>query len=151
MPLDELIPILQVAIGPVILISGVGLLLLSMTNRFGRVTDRSRTLLEHLPQADNETRERILAQLQIFAERGKLIRISISLAVLSILLASILVIVIFLAALLRLHAAVVVTALFVTCMASLIASLILFLRDINLSLSALQLEMRSSNAHHLAP
>ncbi len=58
MPLDELIPILQVAIGPVILISGVGLLLLSMTNRFGRVTDRSRTLLENLRQADKETRER---------------------------------------------------------------------------------------------
>jgi hypothetical protein len=33
--LAELIPILQIAIGPVILISGVGLLLLSMTNRLG--------------------------------------------------------------------------------------------------------------------
>ncbi|MFN9975717.1 MAG: DUF2721 domain-containing protein, partial [Phycisphaerae bacterium] len=31
----DLIPVLQVAIGPVILISGVGLLLLSMTNRLG--------------------------------------------------------------------------------------------------------------------
>jgi len=34
--LTQLIPVLQVAIGPVILISGVGLLLLSMTNRYGR-------------------------------------------------------------------------------------------------------------------
>ena len=40
----ELIPILQSAVGPVILISGVGLLLLSMTNRFGRVVDRARIL-----------------------------------------------------------------------------------------------------------
>ena len=34
--LEKIIPMLQVAIGPVILISGVGLLLLTMTNRLGR-------------------------------------------------------------------------------------------------------------------
>jgi hypothetical protein len=44
----ELIPVLQVAIGPVILISGVGLLLLTLTNRFGRAVDRA------LPQGDND-------------------------------------------------------------------------------------------------
>jgi hypothetical protein len=42
MTLQQLIPTLQVAIGPVILISGVGLLILSMTNRLGRTIDRSR-------------------------------------------------------------------------------------------------------------
>ena len=42
--LTELIPILQIAVGPVILISGVGLLLLSMTNRLGRAIDRARIL-----------------------------------------------------------------------------------------------------------
>jgi hypothetical protein len=35
-----MIPVLQVAIGPVILISGVGLLLLTLTNRYGRTIDR---------------------------------------------------------------------------------------------------------------
>lgn len=40
----ELVPVLQVSIGPVILISGVGLLILSMTNRLGRVIDRGRIL-----------------------------------------------------------------------------------------------------------
>lgn len=42
MSLADLIPTLQPAIGPVNLVSGVGLLLLSMTNRPGRVIDRSR-------------------------------------------------------------------------------------------------------------
>ena len=41
MSLKDLLPVLQVAIGPVILISGVGLLLLSMTNRLGRTIDRA--------------------------------------------------------------------------------------------------------------
>jgi len=40
----ELIPVLQTAIGPVALISGIGLLILSMTNRLGRVIDRGRSL-----------------------------------------------------------------------------------------------------------
>ena len=34
--LTAIIPVLQVAVGPVILISGVGLLLLTMTNRYSR-------------------------------------------------------------------------------------------------------------------
>ena len=38
------IPTLQTAIGPVILISGVALLLLTMTNRLGRAIDRARLI-----------------------------------------------------------------------------------------------------------
>ena len=44
MKLIDLIPTLQLAIGPVILISGIGLILLSMTNRYGRLLDRARRL-----------------------------------------------------------------------------------------------------------
>jgi hypothetical protein len=46
--LTEVISVLQTAIGPVILISGVRLLLLSMTNRLGRVIDRARVLSREL-------------------------------------------------------------------------------------------------------
>jgi hypothetical protein len=42
MLLNDLMTTLQLSIGPVILISGVGLILLSMSNRFARVIDRSR-------------------------------------------------------------------------------------------------------------
>ena len=48
MSLANLIPSLQLSIGPVILISGIGLILLSMTNRFGRVIDRARHLTRDL-------------------------------------------------------------------------------------------------------
>jgi len=39
---SEIVPVLQTAISPVVLISGVGLLLLTMTNRLGRIVDRAR-------------------------------------------------------------------------------------------------------------
>jgi hypothetical protein len=48
--LQSLVPLLQASISPVTVISGVGMLLLSMTNRYGRVIDRVRHLIkEHSP------------------------------------------------------------------------------------------------------
>jgi len=141
MSLADLIPTLQLAIGPVILISGVGLILLSMTNRCGRVIDRSRLLLQELRGAPDADRERILAELRILASRAKIVRTGIALAVLSVLLAALLIISLFLGALLRLGIAAVIVTLFILCMLSLVFSLFLFISDINLSLRALWLEM----------
>ena len=141
MSLADLIPTLQLAIGPVILISGVGLILLSMTNRCGRVIDRSRLLLQELRGAPDADRERILAELRILSSRAKIVRTGIALAVLSVLLAALLIISLFLGALLRLGIAAVIVTLFILCMLSLVFSLFLFISDINLSLKALWLEM----------
>jgi hypothetical protein len=141
MQINELLPILQTAIGPVILISGVGLLLLSLTNRFTRVTDRARLTLDALRNAPPAEKSSLHSQLRIFSLRSRIIQFSISFAVLSMLLAAVLVITIFVAAVMRVEAAKILISLFIACMASLIASLILFLRDINASLAALQLEL----------
>ncbi len=138
---SELIPVLQVAIGPVILISGVGLLLLTMTNRLGRVVDRSRILWRELRAMPNADRAPVLAQLKILSSRARLIQRAIMLASFSVLLAAILFIVLFLTALLRLQVAWLISALFITCMLSLIGSLGAFIRDLNQSLVALKLEL----------
>src|SRR5512136_2581980 len=100
-PLHELIPVLQVAVGPVILISGVGLLLLTLTNRYGRTIDRSRQLIRELRELAGADRERLEGQIEILYRRARLIRLSILLAGVSVLLASVLIIVLFLTALLR--------------------------------------------------
>jgi len=103
MHLTDLVPILQIAIGPVILISGVGLLLLSMTNRLGRVIDRARGLAAELRKVQAVERPRLSSQLQILVRRAELLRKSIVLATLSVLVAGILIIALFLAALLKLE------------------------------------------------
>jgi hypothetical protein len=141
MPLERLIPILQVAIGPVILISGVGLLLLSMTNRFARVIDRSRALAAARGSGAGRADDRIEAQLAILSRRARLCRLAMTLASLSVLLAAVLVVALFLTALLELGSAALVTTLFIGCLAALVASLVVFLRDIDLSLAALRLEL----------
>jgi hypothetical protein len=142
MRLIDLVPILQMAVGPMILISGVGLLLLSMTNRLGRVIDRSRLLAEALRKAaDAQEHSRFASQLEVLSRRARLVRLAIILAALSVLLAAVLISAVFLAALLRLEIGILVVVVFVGCMASLIGSVVVFIADINLSLSALSLEI----------
>jgi hypothetical protein len=151
MLLRELVPILQIAIGPVILISGIGLLLLSMTNRFGRVIDRSRQLARVLDTAKDTDRDLVVSQIEILSIRALLVRQSITLATVSVLCAAVLVITLFLGAVLRWEVGILVAILFICCMGCLIGSLLAFLRDINLSLAALKLEVsakRNSLEHH---
>ncbi len=141
--IEKIIPMLQVAIGPVILISGVGLLLLTMTNRLGRTIDRARQLIQVLPGQSDDKREQTMAQVAILYRRARMIRLSITLAALSALLASALIITLFLTALLQWESGLLPSLIFIGCMGSLFASLIAFIRDINLSLHALKLELKS--------
>ena len=75
----ELIPILQTAIGPMILISAVGLLLLTMTNRLARILDRTRVLSPKLATAD-EAQALFLDQvLCVLWRRARTVRLAIAL------------------------------------------------------------------------
>jgi len=140
-PISQLIPVLQIAVGPVILISGVGLLLLTLTNRLGRAVDRSRQLRHELREVAESDRHRLAPQVEILYRRAKLLRLSIIMAGLSVLLVAILIIVVFLTVLMRLEVGMAITLLFIGCMAALIISLVAFIRDIQLSLQALKLEL----------
>jgi ABC-type multidrug transport system fused ATPase/permease subunit len=137
----QLIPVLQTAIGPTILISGVGLLLLTMTNRLARTIDRARAMARELADASEENRREGHEELRILWRRAKLIRLSIALASTSALFAAILIIVLFLTALLHLDNAALISALFIVCLCSLIGSLLVFIHDVNLALAALKLEL----------
>jgi len=141
-PLSEIIPVLQVAIGPVILISGVGLLLLTMTNRLGRAIDRARQLARDFQQPDQTHREPVLAQIKIIYRRAKVLRLTITLAGLSVLLAAVLIVMLFLTVLFKWQNGLFVSVIFIACLGSLVGSLLLFIYDIHLSLVALKLEIQ---------
>ena len=139
--LSELVPILQVAVGPVILISGIGLLMLTMTNRFGRIIDRSRILAQQRRSGDEAERRRAEAQVAILWRRATLVRRAIALASVSVLGAAVLVIVLFVAALTRIEAGWLVVAIFGGSLLALIGSLVAFLQEIDQSLLALKLDL----------
>lgn len=139
--IQELIPVLQIAVGPVILISGVGLLLLSMTNRLSRVIERARILLAKSESVSGHARDRILAQIDILWVQARLIRVAILLASTSVLFAAFLIIVLFITALFKIEDAWLISILFVACLLSLIGSLTAFITDINRSLAAFKVEL----------
>lgn len=132
----EILPILQTAIGPTILISGVGLLLLTMTNRLGRIIDRSRILVKELRSTGLDGRTRYDKQLKVLWRRAQITRMAIALAAGSVLFAAVLIIVIFSVAVTHVEITWLIGSIFVACMLCLIGSLIAFLWDINLSLAA---------------
>lgn len=138
--LTQLIPILQLSISPVILISGVGLLLLTLTNRFGRLLDRSRLLNREAAPA--QLAEGVQQQIEILHRRATILRTSITLGAVTVLLVAVLILVLFVAALFQLEAGWLIVTIFCISQVSLIGSMITFIQDMNLSLAAVRLELK---------
>src|SRR5277367_1098298 len=113
--LEQIIPELRDAIGPVILISGVGLLLLTMSNRLGRAIDRARQLKHELSGRTGREHEQTLAQVTILYRRAKIIRLSITLAATSAALAAVLIVTLFVMTLLQAQQGFLIGLLFVAC------------------------------------
>jgi hypothetical protein len=141
MTVSELIPVLQMAVGPVVLISGVGLLILSLTNRLGRVIDRGRSLAGELRKVSESGHPKIEEQLTSLSRRARLLQRAIVCAVLCVLFAAILIMTLFLIAALKIEAVWLVGGLFVAALGSLIMSLVAFLQELNQALHAFRLDI----------
>ncbi len=145
----ELVPILQTSIGPMILISGLGLLFLTMTNRLGRVIDRSRSLLDNLESYPESYILRINQEVAILWKRARYIRTSILLACMTCIGASWLIIMLFLSALVNLDLPLLLSGIFIFSMLCLSFSLLFFFIDVNMTLSAFKIEMESHDKKRL--
>ncbi|MBI5381196.1 MAG: DUF2721 domain-containing protein [Opitutae bacterium] len=142
LPSGSLLPIIQFSITPVILLSGVGALLLSLTNRMGRIVDRTRILAGQARTTDGADRQLVETQIAIMWRRARLMRLSVTLAGGSMLVSCLLVVVIFAGALLRRDLDIVIMGFFACSLGLIIAALVTFLRDLFLSLEALDVEIR---------
>jgi len=138
----ELAHLLQTSISPIALISGVGLLLLSMTNRLSRVIDRSRSLSAQLRAGANDAAaasER--SQLRVLAKRARLLWVSIAAVMVTVLCACTMVLLLTAMAFLHANLRVAVVSLFFVALLALLVSAVVFFADVLLSLRALRTEM----------
>jgi hypothetical protein len=141
-PVVQLIRILAASIAPVIVISGVGLVLLSMTNRYGRVIDRARELVRDLDGAgEGERRGVLVEQVQITWRRARILRLAIILSSVSILFVAMTVLSLFAGQLAGAAVDYVSVPCFGLSLLALLGSLYFFIRDVTISLRALQLEI----------
>jgi len=141
---DSFVSVIQLAITPVILLSGVGALMLTLTNRMGRVVDRTRSLAGMMQQAEVPDRAHLDTQLKILWRRAKLVRLAVTFAGLSMLFSCVLVMIIFIDAI-RGKFGIELVITFAASVICLILALTAFLRDIWMSLWALRLEVEKAH------
>lgn len=141
---NQFLSVIQIAITPVILISGVGALMLTLTNRLGRIVDRTRGLAGQMRNATGEERAHLEIQLAMLWRRARFQRVAVTLAGSSMFISCLLVLAIFVDALLGRQFGVELVVIFVASVLCLIAAIAAFIRDIWISLDALQLEVDRS-------
>lgn len=139
--LPSSLPLIQLSITPVILISGLGALVISMTNRMGRIVDRTRTLAGLARQAGVEERRHVEHQLRILFRRAKLMRLALTLVVSSMFVSGLLIMLMFLSALSGLDVAPVILGAFLVSVVLMLGGLAAFVADLWVSLAALNAEV----------
>jgi uncharacterized membrane protein YkgB len=133
MQADEIGHIIQLAIAPVFLLTGVGTNMLVLTNRLARIIDRSRYLEERLETEQHiapEKKALYRDELAILFRRAKKINRAILLSTCCALLICVVVAGLFIADALNLRLASVIAGMFVLAMMALTGSFIYLLREI---------------------
>jgi hypothetical protein len=130
---------IQLAVTPVFLLSGIGVLLGVLTNRLARIVDRARRIEEGLRQAAGEVPEQAKAQLRISSRRARLINVAITFGTVAALLVSVVVALLFASTFVPLNLAAYVALLFVLAMAALVGALVSFLLEVRVSIATLRI------------
>ena len=135
--------VIRLAVAPVFLLSGVGIMLTVFTNRLARTVDRARELersAAHVPEADRAHElEQPLASL---ARRGRLLSFAIALCTICALLVAVVVVVLFLGESFNFRISYAIDTLFIAAMLSFIGAILCFLREVFIATSALRFGLR---------
>ncbi len=136
---SDILPIIQASVAPVVLISGVGLLLLTLTARLGRIVDRTRLVVQELRAAPAGEAAGIRTQLEILRRRARLVRMAVALSASAVGNIGILITVLFLGLLFGWDVGYACAALFIASMGCLVAAMLVFVTELFSSLTALEL------------
>lgn len=132
--------VIQLAVAPVFLLTGVAAILAVLTGRLSRVVDRFRVLLERHDQKQTQISNEMVS----LSKRATWAHRSITLCTVSALLISIVIGSLFVSSEIRIDSSHFVSLLFILAMACLILGLMCFLREIYLSIHSFQLPPKST-------
>jgi CBS domain containing-hemolysin-like protein len=130
---------IQLAVAPVFLLSGIGVLLGVLTNRLAHIVDRARKVEESVRQATAPDHEEARAQLRVAQRRARFINASITLSTIAALLIALVVALLFASTFVPLSLAAYVALLFVLAMIALIGGLLSFLIEVRIATAALRI------------
>ena len=134
------IEFLKACITPVTMISGVGLLLLTITNRLGRTIDRTRFLVSELDHDNVQRKESKQNEIKILYSRSKLLRNSIVWIMVGMINSCLIIPLLFAMSFIPIDLRLIGYGLFLISITSMLVSFVYFFRDVLLSLRAIKLE-----------
>jgi hypothetical protein len=134
--------VIQLAVAPVFLLSGIGAMLAVMTNRLSRVIDRARILESRLDGAAPQHVALLQADLRLLLRRARLVGTAITLCTTTALLVCTVIAVLFLSAFVRFDTSIPIAVLFIAAMTTFFFGLLWFLREIFLATSNLRIGSR---------
>jgi len=122
--------VIQLAIAPVFLISGVATLLSVLANRLGRIVDRARVLEDKLELPDQTRKTQALEELMRLSRRARLVNFAITFGTICALLICVTIAALFTGTFVSINFSRVITVLFIAAMFSLFLALMTFLREV---------------------
>jgi ABC-type multidrug transport system fused ATPase/permease subunit len=137
---ENIAKLIQLALGPVFLLSGVGITLSMLTQRLSRIVDRARTLEDQRERTtESERLKRIDKDLRAIFRRTKYINGAIALSTVSALLTTLVVTILFAGEFTPMAAGLVVAVLFSAAMICLSLAFLLFLIEVRIAINTLRI------------
>jgi len=130
--------VIQSALAPVFLISGVGVMLGVLTNRLARIVDRAR-VWENEAERETERSADLQERLQVLARRARYISSAITMCAISALLVALVVVALFANAFLAVQLSALIAILFVAAMLALTGAFLAFLIEVRIATAALRI------------
>jgi hypothetical protein len=131
--------LIQLALGPVFLISGVGITLSMLTQRLSRIVDRARTLEDRREITTDEGRLKLIDKdLRVILRRTRYVNSAIALCTTSALLTALVVTLLFASEFTRLRVGGVIAIMFVGAMVCLSTAFIMFLIEVRIATNTLR-------------
>ncbi len=131
--------VIQLAIAPVFLLTAVGAMLGVLSSRLSRAVDRARTLEGRAAKAADDEQSLLRRQLTVLSRRIRMIYMAMVLCALCALLICSVIVALFASTLAGTVLAVPIAVLFVAAMLAFIGALLLFLREVHLAITTLQI------------
>ena len=128
--------VIQLAVAPVFLLSGVAATLTVLTNRLARIIDRARNLETALPSALADAIDDMHRELNTLSRRATLIHRAITLCTTCALLICVVIIMLFLGALLTAEFSALTALVFIVALCAYLGALVSFLQEIKVATSS---------------
>jgi hypothetical protein len=130
---------IQLALGPVFLLTGIASILNVLSNRLGRVIDRARRIEAEIAGYDVAARQRAIVELGVLGRRTAAAHWAIGLCTTSALFVCVVVAILFVDNFTPFSANLLVAGLFIVAMVLLIAGLILFLMEVQVAMKSVRI------------